>query len=181
MIRHIKAAVSGCYRSLNRTLRFVSAACFSEDVVNEMRWKKKTLQRQLRVAVTESNQSSFPLINEWLQEAAHQVAKPIDWTTSGAFPSVCLITVIPPTFAIHLHIPANEQLTGSTFPSQKSEETHNKVDYQVSTSILHLLWNLAKICFLFTTSPFLGFTDSWGTILQPTTGLENSSDSDLAL
>lgn len=115
MIRHIKAAVSGCYRSLNRTLRFVSAACFSEDVVNEMRWKKKTLQRQLRVAVTESNQSSFPLINEWLQEAAHQVTKPIDWTTSGAFPSVCLITVIPPTFAIHLHIPANEQLTGSTF------------------------------------------------------------------
>lgn len=41
-----------------------TAACFSEDVLNEMRWKKKNLQHRLRVTVTESNQSSFPLINE---------------------------------------------------------------------------------------------------------------------
>lgn len=73
-----------------------------------MRWKKTCSlsglnATRLRATVTECNQNSLPLINEWLEEAAHQLAEPIDWTTFGVFPSVSLITVNPPTFPLCHH------------------------------------------------------------------------------
>lgn len=67
-------------------------------ILSEMRCKKTC---SLSGLDSESlfNQSPFPLINEWLQEAAYQVAEPIDWRTFGVVKSVSLIRVNLPSLS----------------------------------------------------------------------------------
>lgn len=58
------------------------------------------------------NQSPFPLINEWLQEAAYQVAEPIDWRTFGVVKSVSLITVNLPSLSTFTTLKQTAQRKG---------------------------------------------------------------------